>query len=333
MEVIFMNTLEQETAEGRVRSGQVSICEAQGIWHVLWRDDDGEREAETWFAGASWEEMVATFRHGIAVKMGAGYTPVMDGMLDDRGATRGAGSLISCIQCYGEMYADAELYETLREWRRSKAIELKKAAYVIATNRMLWMISAFVPQQASELLQIPGWGETKNEAYAEEVLAITRTCEQPRPFPLHWVMDELDPPTYTQWLYKQKENKYKQELDRQQVKRTILNGIRDGRSLDELQSELELPRRELLERVELLEREGYDIEPLIDKELSAVPEDEQQKIWAALATVGDRYLKPVLSHVYDEEELKSRPVDLLYDRLRMIRLRYRRGTADPQQAI
>ncbi|MFS0723280.1 HRDC domain-containing protein [Paenibacillus sp. 1P07SE] len=333
MQLVFMNTLEKETAEGRINSAQVSICEKQGIWHVLWQETGAEGGAESWFEGSSWEEMLTTFRHGIAIKMGEGFIPVVDGMLEDRGSARGAGGLISFIQCYGEMNARSELFDALREWRRSKAIELKKAAYVVATNRMLWMISAFVPHQAGELLQIPGWGETKNIAYAEDVLAITRQFEQDKPFPLHWVMEELDVQEYTRWLYKQKENKFKLELDRQQEKRLILSGVSEGRSLDELQSALELPRRELLERVEQLEKEGYDMEPLIGKELSSVPQTEQQRIWDALAAVGDRYLKPVLSQVYDEEELKGKQVDLLYDRLRLIRLRYRRGASEQGQAI
>ncbi|WP_020617556.1 HRDC domain-containing protein [Paenibacillus daejeonensis] len=332
MQVVFMNTLEKEMNDGRVSSGQVSISEKQGIWHVMWQEESADRGADCWFEGASWEEMITTFRHGIAIKMGEGYSPVLDGMLDDRTA-RGAGGLISFIQCYGEMHAQQDLFEALREWRRGKAIELKKAAYVVATNRMLWMISAFVPHQAAELIQIPGWGETKNIAYAEEVLAITRLHEQSKPFPLHWVMDALDDQVYTQWLYKQKENKFKLELDRQQEKRLILSGVQEGQTLEELQKLLELPRRELLERVEQLEKEGYDMEPLIGQELSSVPEAEQERIWAALAAVGDRYLKPVLSHAYDEDELKSRQVDQLYDRLRLIRLRYRRGKDASQQAI
>ena len=56
-------------------------------------------------------------------------------------------------------------------------------------------------------------------------------------------------------------------------------------------------------------------------------QSEQQLVWDALLSVGDRYLKPVLFKVYGEEAVQGKPLDLLYDRLRLIRLRYRRTKA------
>ncbi|XEC93438.1 HRDC domain-containing protein [Paenibacillus tarimensis] len=324
MQLVFLNTLEKQIEEGRVMRAQVSICERQGAWQVFWQDGDSASQT-VWFEGTSWEEMIIAFRHGIAIKMGEGYIPLLDAMLDDRGSSRGAGGTISFLQCYGELHARPELFEALREWRRSKAVEQKKAAYLIATNRMLWMISAFVPHQENELLEIPGWGESKHSAYSGEVLAITQKFEQTTPFPLDWVMESLDPKTYTQWLYKQKETKYKNEMDRHQEKRRILGGIREGHTLADLQAALELPRRELIERIEQLEGEGYDLEGLIERELAEVPESERAKMWDALMIVGDRYLKPILNQVYTEEELKGRQVEQLYERLRLMRLRFRRN--------
>ncbi|GGF99004.1 HRDC domain-containing protein [Paenibacillus abyssi] len=329
MQLVFLNTMEKQTEEGRVARLQVSICERQGTWQVICEEGDNDTQSGIWFEGTSWEEMLCAFRHGVAIKMGEGYVPVIDGMLDDR-STRGAGGGLSFLHCYGELNSHPELSEALRDWRRAKAVEQKKAAYLVATNRMLWMISAFVPHQETELRQIPGWGEAKNSDYSEEVLEITRRFEQTTSFPLDWVNESLDPKTYTQWLYKQKENKFKGEMERQQEKRRILGGVKEGHSLADLQAALEMPKRDLLERIEQLEREGYDLEALIERELAEVPETEQQKIWAALDEIGDRYLKPVLSQVYNEEELKSKQVDLLYDRLRLMRLRYRRAVHKPQ---
>ena len=259
--------------------------------------------------------------------MGDGYVPIIKDMLDERRTNEGMGSMYSMVQCYGEMNTNSELFEALREWRRMKAIADKKSAYLVATNRMLWMISAFVPQQLEELLQIPGWGETKQATYAEEVLAITRAFERTTSFPLNWVAETLDPKVYTKWLYKLKENKYKSQMDKQQEKRQLLSAISEGISLDEMQTKLELPRRDLMEKIEKLETEGYDIEPLIERELEKMPESEQQLVWDALLSVGDRYLKPVLYKVYGEEAVQGKPLDLLYDRLRLIRLRYRRTKA------
>jgi len=326
MQIVFLNTFEKLGEGQRIDSAQLSICENQGIWAVLWIELNEESEDPiTWFEGTSWEEMIVSFRHGIARVMGEGYAPIIDGMLDDRRST--TGSFVTMLQCYGELHANQELFQQLREWRRTKAIAEKRSAYLVATNRMLWMISAFVPKTAEELAQIPGWGSAKHASYGLEVLEITSEANRETEFPLQWVSDKLDSIAYTQWLYKQKETKYKSQMDRQQAKKHILTAVQQGGSLEQLGVELELSRRELMDRIEQLEQEGYDMESLITRELVEMPDDEQQLVWDALSLVGDKYLKPVLQQVYGTLEASqlNKPVDVLYERLRLIRLRFRRS--------
>ena len=326
MQVVFLNTFEKNGQNGYTEQAQLSICEQDGVWSVIWTEASGKKSNKqaVWFEGGSWEEMMAAFRHGTAVQMGEGYLPIIRDLLDDRRSNDGTGSMHSMIQCYGEMNANSEIFEVLREWRRSVAIAEKKSAYIVATNRMLWMISAYMPQQVEELLQIPGWGETKQTMYGEDVLQIMQAYDRSTSFPLDWVEGKLDPKVYTKWLFKLKENKYKAQMDKHLEKRQLLSAISEGSSLDELQTRMELPRRDLMERIEKLEMDGYDLEPLIERELTKMPEAEQQLIWDALQSEGDRYLKPVLFKVYGEEAIQGKPLDLLYDRLRLIRLRYRR---------
>ncbi|MEV5025968.1 HRDC domain-containing protein [Paenibacillus sp. LPE1-1-1.1] len=326
MQIVFLNTFEKPGEDLNVVSAQLSICESQGIWSVMWVE--GEEESgnpQTWFEGTSWEDMIVTFRHGIAKVMGEGYTPIIDGMLEDRRGS--AGSFVAMLQCYGELHANPDLFQKLREWRRAKAASEKRSAYLVATNRMLWMISAFVPKTAEELTQIPGWGSAKHSSYGTEVLAITDEALRETEFPLQWVAEKLDSAIYTQWLYKQKETKFKTQMDRQQAKKHILAAVQQGVSLEQLGAELELSRRELMDRIEQLEQEGYDMESLISRELNEVPEDEQQLVWEAMSLVGDKYLKPVLQQVYGTSEASQldKPVDVLYERLRLIRLRFRRS--------
>jgi biotin operon repressor len=331
MQVVFLNTLEKQNEHNRMIQAQVSICEKEGMWTVLWTEPEGSsgEGQQVWFEGTSWEEMISSFRYGIAVQMGAGYVPVVDGMLEERrvGGGTGAGGFLSVLHCYGELNADPELWGALRDWRRSKAAEERKAAYLIANNKMLWMISAFVPHTSDELLQLPGWGVGKNALYGPDILAITQNHERTTTFPLEWVSDTIDPAVYAQWLYKQKENKYKGEVERHREKRHILGGIQAGRSLSEMEHELEIPRRDLLERIEQLEAEGYDLDTLLDRELLELSETEQDKIMSALREVGDKYLKPILKAVYAEDELQGKPLDLFYERLRLMRLRYRSWTS------
>jgi hypothetical protein len=326
MEVVFMNTLEKQTTDGRVLSAKVSIGERQGAWVVAWLEpDDGKERHDIWFEGTSWEEMIAAFRHGVAVKLGEGFEPVIDGMLEDRKGTQ--GGLVPMLQCYGEMHARQEVFEALREWRKARAAADRKAAYAVSTNRILWMISAFLPHTAEELKYIPGWGETKSAAYSAEVTGITKQFTRTTTFPLSWVADVLEPDAYAKWLYKQKENKYRSELERHQTKRAILAAVQEGSGLDDLQAMLELDRRELVERIEQLDREGYDMGPLLDKELDRLPEEERAKIAEAIQSVGDRYLKPILKQVYSEAELDGKPLDPIYERLRLMRIRYKKQAA------
>lgn len=325
MQIVFLNTFEKTGTGNGVLSAQLSICERQGEWVVMWMEDEtGSEQQETWFEGISWEEMITAFRHGIAIKMGLGYVPIIDGMLDDRIAS--AGGSASMLQCYGELHANDALFQSLREWRRSKAAAEKKSAYLVVTNRILWMICAFVPHTEEELRQIPGWGAAKHAAYAKEVLAITVQAERSTSFPLDWVANQLDPSLYTEWLFKQKEMKYKNQMNRQQAKGKILAVAKQGGTIEQLVDALDLSRRDVMERMEQLEQEGYDLEPLIGNELAEMPEEEQQLVWEALQSVGDRYLKPVLQQVYGTSDAGalSMPIELLYERLRLIRLRYRR---------
>ncbi|AJY73630.1 HRDC domain-containing protein [Paenibacillus beijingensis] len=329
MQIVFLNTFEKWLPDGSALSAQLTICEQQGLWSVLWKKQSGHEDESPsiWYEGISWEEMLTAFRHGVAIQMGEGFTPIIDGMLEDKPI--GRGSTVSKLQCYGELHAKPELFEQLREWRRLKALSEKKSAYLVATNRMLWMISAFVPHTPEQMRQIPGWGTSKQESYAAEVLDITREFEQQCVFPLDWVEGALEQDVYTKWLFKQKENKYKSRMDKQQLNRRILQFVKEGGTLEQLSGETGLPRRELMERIEQLEQEGYDMEPLISRELSEMPPEEQQQVWNALLEEGDKYLKPILHRVYGEETNFGNKLDIIYDRLRMLRLRFRRS-ADPQ---
>ncbi|OXM17153.1 HRDC domain-containing protein [Paenibacillus herberti] len=334
MQIVFLNSFEKPLGDGRLDDAQLTICEQQGMWSVVWNGSQhGSAEsADLWYEGSSWEEMMNAFRHGVAVRMGEGFTPLIDGMLDERPV--GNGGFVSLLQCYGELHGDTALYESLRDWRRVQASSDKKSAFLVATNRTLMMISAFVPQTAEELSQIPGWGPSKSASYSAEVLAITLGFLQPRAFPLDWVQESLDPKAYIQWLYKQKENKYKNRLDRQQSSRMILEGIQSEKTLEQLQADTGLARRELMERIEQLDQEGYDLEPLIARELEGVPQEELLRIREVMRNDGDKYLKPILQKVYGTEPVAGLKVELIYDRLRLVRMRSRReGTSDNQEAM
>ncbi|MFD0697483.1 HRDC domain-containing protein [Paenibacillus sp. GCM10027628] len=326
MNVVFLNTLEKEAGEHRVTSAQVSIGEVQGIWQVFWNEPDhaGKIIQDQWYQGISWDEMLGAFRQGLRDKMRNGFRPLVSTDLESAQRLSGKAKLTQMLTFYSEENPNEAMFESLRAWRREQAAREGKAPYILATNRVLRMISVFLPQSTDELLQIPGFGEQKTSMYAGDILKLTAEGERSHGFPLDWVMNTVDASKFEAWLIAQKEQKLRTELDREVSKRKLLEIVAGSGSLDDLQTALSMPRRELLLWVEELEREGYDMDPLVEAELSSVSEEDQIKAWSAFEAEGDRYLKPVLQRFASAEELKGKELDRAYEWLRLLRLRYRR---------
>ncbi|UJF34531.1 HRDC domain-containing protein [Paenibacillus hexagrammi] len=326
MNVVFMNTLEKETGENRVLTAQISIAESQGVWHVLWKNTPmpGAADQELWYEGVSWDEMLSAFRQGLRDKIRNGYRPLIHTEWDSGQGLTGKARMTQMLAYYCEANPNEELFESLRSWRREQAAREGKAPYILATNRVLRMISVFQPRTIEELLQIPGFGEQKAAMYGNDLITITADLPRITEFPLDWVARMIDTNQFEAWLTAQKEQNLRVELDREANKRKLLEIVAGGGSLSDLQEGLSLQRRELLLWVEDLDREGYDMEPLIEAELHEVAEEDQIKAWNAFETEGHRYLKPVLQRIVAMEEMKGKELDRAYEWLRLLRLRFRR---------
>lgn len=326
MNVVFMNTLERQVEEGRVKSAQVSIGELHGLWYVGWSEPDsmGELQQESWYQGLSWEEMLTAFRSELREKLRQGYCPLITGEWETIQHLSGKARLTQMLTYYAEMNPNDAMFETLRKWRREQASREGKAPFILATNRVLRMISVYLPQTAEELKQIPGFGEHKSNMYSTDLCKITSEAQKSTSFPLDWVSKEVDVHQFESWLLAQREQKIRMELDKENNKRKLLELIAGGAAITAIQEALSFPRRELLLWIEDLDREGYDMDSLIDAELQSVQEEEQIRAWSAFETEGDRYLKPILQKVYGQEELKDKDLDRAYEWLRLLRLRFRK---------
>jgi ATP-dependent DNA helicase RecQ len=64
---------------------------------------------------------------------------------------------------------DSELREYLREWRRSTAKQQGVAAFVVMHDTSLDEVCRMRPASASELLQVPGFGERKTAMYGQQI--------------------------------------------------------------------------------------------------------------------------------------------------------------------
>lgn len=332
MEIIFMNRLTR-MFEQEEQPAQLWIGEEEGSWQLVWsRYEAGDREDMVWYEGDSWDELLHVYRHQLATRMGEGYRPLLQGLFHDSDELKDRGYGGQRLQCYSELHSNEVLYEDLCAWRRQRAASDRKAPYFIATNRLLRMISAFVPQTLDELMQLPGVGESKASEYGQEWLEHTHGMQRSHGFPLDWVYAALKEEEYESWLYKQKEHKYKQELERFTTRKQVLEGMKEGLTLEEIVNRSGLSRRELIEWLEILDDEGYDTDSLLDAELAVMPEEEQEAVWNAYEVLGDSFLKPVMQKVYGPDRPSGTNLEQVYERLRMIRIRFRRSAETAKNA-
>lgn len=325
MNLVFMNSLEKKVDEHHVITAQVLIQEDEGLWQVQWQqlNEQGKAEKEHWFEGRSWDEMLSVFRYRLAEKLATGFTPLLDSLFDAE-RSGGRSKMAQLLDFYSELNVQEDVYELLRKWRADIAVKEGRAPYLIATNRMFRMISTFLPHNREELLQIPGMGEVKMDKYGEAILAITKPIQRAHQFPLDWVAEQVDEQEFTQWKYKLKEDKYKQQVDQQQSRKRILQGINEGKNIEELSQMLAISRRDIVFWIEQLDREGYDMTPLIDIELQGMVESDRQQVIAAFAELGDRYLKPIVQKLFSEEQLKEMDLEQTYEQIRLLRIHYRK---------
>ncbi|MDO7907382.1 HRDC domain-containing protein [Paenibacillus sp. JX-17] len=330
MQIVFMNCLSRTVSSGRVETAQVWIGEEEGTWSLGWNmeaaemDDSAQLAEEHWCEGGSWNELLFIYRHKLAEKLTEGYRPLIDGFLHEGLEQRSRNQTVQRLHCYSDLHPHDEVYTELTAWRRRKAASIHKAPYLVASNRLLRLLSVFLPQTVEELLQLPGMGNHKASVYGEELLTITSAVERNHSFPLDWVEERLGEEEYQQWNFRQQEQKYKQDLERFRQREIVLHGMERGLNLDDISSESGVVRRELVEMLEQIEKEGGNTDPLLERELTAVPEQELLAIWSAYDELGDTFLKPVMQRVYGEESHVSGGLDERYERLRLVRIRYRR---------
>jgi hypothetical protein len=326
MNLVFVNSFEKRVEEDRVVTAQVTIGERQGVWRVLWNEPgkDGSLGQDCWFEGDKWQDMMTAFRLRLAEKTAEGFLPLVEGHLEGIDSPSAKTKFAQMLQYYSECHSNEELYQKLRVWRREQAIKESKPFYIIATNRVLQMIAAYVPHNNNELKNIPGLGDHKIALYGNSISEITKKYPRTGTFPLEWVIQQIDSYQFKLWVHKQKEIKMKAELERQATKKRMLELIAQGESLETIPQTLNLPRREVVLWSEELEAEGYDLDLFIDSELQHVPTADQELAWKAFETEGDRYLKPVLKKIYNQEEMKDKDLDLTYEWLRLLRMRYRK---------
>lgn len=327
MNLVFLSSFEKEGGYGGALGAQVTIGEKNGVWQIAWNEQtaDGGTAQELWYEGTAWDAMLQTFRQRLQDKWLQGFSPLVEGVIEGRMELTGKHRFNAMLQCYSDRHDGEETFQKLREWRREQASKEGKAAYLIATNRVLRLIAAFLPHTPEELAQIPWLGAQKAKVYGSGLLAVTVQFGRETSFPLDWVPEAVGEAAFGVWLREQQQMKLRNDLSRQDLKQRLLEGLARGERMETLAQELAITRRDVVQWVETLDEEGYDVDMLLDAELGSVAEEEQKKAWQAFETEGPRYLKPVLHRMYSEQELKELDLDRAYEWLRLLRLKFRKA--------
>ncbi|MBP2002175.1 hypothetical protein J2Z69_003232 [Paenibacillus shirakamiensis] len=324
MRIVFLNSMEKRDEEGlHLQGAQVWIGEEEGIWRMGWKELSTGKET-LWYEDTSWSEMLHVYRHRLASKLSEGFRPSIEGVFHDQPETRSRPTQAQKLICYSELHTNDALFAELSAWRRRRAQTERKAPYLIASNRLLRLISTYQPQTIAELMQLPGVGESKSAEYGAELIALLQTDDRAHDFPLVWVEQALDPEESRSWVYKQKEMKYRVEMERFGLRRQLQSLMSEGLGIEEICVHTGLSRREVIEMIEELDKEGYEVDLILDGELQHMSEEEQSEVWKAYEELGDTYLKPILQRVYGMDLEEGADVEKMYEQLRLIRIRYRR---------
>lgn len=327
MKLLFLNSMEKQVGEGRARNAQVSVGESKGRWFAGWQEtkEDGKLVQETWYEGTSWDELQSLIRKQLIMKQQDGFRPMLSsGLFAEVVPLSSKSEYAHLLHYYSEEHSNEKLYEELRQWRLKQASKEGKSPFLIATNRLLRMICAYLPQTPEELIQLPGLGPNKAALYGSEFIQFTQNYTRTTSFPLDWVEAQVNLVEFDEWKQREKERRNQAEQNKRELKQKLLEAISRGDSLETIQDETKLQRRDLAIWIEELEREGYDLDSYIEAVLQGVPEEELHLAWDAFELHGDRYLKPVLQTLYKQDELDSKQIDTIYEWLRVLRIKFRR---------
>jgi len=329
MNLIFLNSLEKKAEGNQVKTAQVSICEQQGAWHVLWNEanEDGELVQTNWFEGTQWDVMLQVFRERLQEKMRDGYVPLLEGYGEGERWVSSRSRETQMLYHYSEIHRKDEVYNILRQWRKEESSKDGRSAFIVASNRILDMISAFLPHTLEELKQIPGFGENRMSSYGEAVIAITKEFVRDTEFPLYWVNERIDMQQFEIWLGEQRRVRQETEEAKMVGKRRLLEAIALGGDIASIEKLLSMKRRDVLMAIEELAKEGYDVDALVELELISIADEEQQQVQVLFTELGDKYLKPVLFKLYNAQQLKEKDVNKTYEWMRLVRLKHRKQSA------
>jgi hypothetical protein len=302
--------------------GKIIIYQREGGYQTHWTHFfDRQEETDILYTGNHADEAWKTAEEIRQQKCKEGYTFSNPWFMASLSAVPHSYLFLRKLECFSDRYKELSLFQELKKWRRTTATSQNITPYYIATDKLLHMISTFIPHLPEELMQIPGIGRNKLEQYGDSILEMTKKYAQVYPYPLDWVTDRVTDEELTNWLLDQ--NLLKQERRRviekqeQEEKLRLLEAINDQVPYEEMSERLSLSGVNLMKRIRQLAKEGYDVLPYLQNEVERVK--EKDVITDLAATLGNGRLKPIFEQLYGNgEEMPDKEKGKKYNRIRLI---------------
>ncbi|MFS1511645.1 HRDC domain-containing protein [Chengkuizengella sp. SCS-71B] len=202
--LFYMNTLKKESQEKNESSlAQVYLFQLNSSWQMNWKViSDGEMVRDLKIEDKRLEDILLKLRFEFKQYIGEGYFPMYGDHFNHSTSLSPKNKRTQLLYFYSEQVTNHELFDLLRGWRREESDKLEKPPYIIASNRVLKMLSTFIPKTKEELLQIPGFATAKVEQFGDSILNITNQFERLTTFPLTWVEEEINVRKFDDWFYK-----------------------------------------------------------------------------------------------------------------------------------
>lgn len=324
MQLWYMSSFRKADEQGETIA-QVKLSHGKKGWFLEWIcNKPVGSEREQWYTGNSFDELLLSYRYHISGKQAAGFEPCME-CLEQPLVLDRKSMHSQMLYYYAEqkLHENKILFEKLRKWRKEKAMQAQIAPFIVATNRVLGMISVFKPQTLEHLKQLPGIGKTKLEKYGEDWIDIIQETTDETAFPLDKILSSIHMSDFRTWFYQMKEKQYKEQWEDTLTRKKLLKAIQKQVSLDKLESQFGCTRRKLVEWIEQFDQEGYDMTAWIERELNELTNEQLEQVFQCFSEIGDRLLKPVMQQLYgkpDRNQLES-----IYEKLRFMRILYRKN--------
>lgn len=291
--------------------GWIGVTQETNDWCVYWHKR-GVEEGEVRYRGPSLEAARQSCLEQVKKMENQGYRLSFPIHI---GGGPGKGRSLTIYDYFSAHHYDEKCYEELRQWRYGTAQRRRLSAFIIATNRMLKQLAAFLPHTEEEALQIQGFTAKKWEQYGREIVAITQKHTRVHEFPLHWVKKEVQEKEFEEWKVRQLVEQQTQKLEREEQgkleRKQLLEGIAGGTSLQELAKQVGRSPSTVLYRLTKLQEEGYEVMDWLQEEAKHV--SDAGRINETIQELDTGLAKPIFEKLYDglsAEETNQKYTDI-----------------------